>query len=247
MDKERLTMADVYMLLAKLLSLRSTCKRAQFGCVIADKTLERIWSVGYNGAPKGFSHDTCTAEEGWCGCSHAEMNALVKVAGKDEEKVMFTTGSPCKTCANLTINSGISKLYYLEGTYRSDEGLDLIRKAGIPTEAINVPKMLGRLHPASSKVPSDVDVELPKDVEASLKLLEGQLKGEEELPNSTSVRRVRQVSGDISDIVAVKVCERAAVMNGECICSYHNLEQREANEMEQLLMDQLEQSVGERE
>ncbi len=240
---ERITMVDVYMLHAKVLSLRSTCKRAQFGCVITDKSLERVWSVGYNGAPKGFSHDTCTGEKGWCGCSHAEMNALVKVAGKDNQKVMFTTGSPCKTCANLTINSGISKLYYLKGTYRTDEGLDLIKKAGIPIEAVDVPKMLGRLH-----IIEPAPIELPRDVESNLKLLEDRLTQKEdgeEGPVSDfapSVVRTRPVKSD--DLIAVKVCERAAIVNGDCICGIHNLPHRKPNEMELLLIEQLHSRVG---
>ncbi len=236
MSDERVTMVDVYMLHAKVLSLRSTCKRAQFGCVITDKTLERVWSVGYNGAPKGFSHDTCTAEEGWCGCSHAEMNALVKVAGRDNQKVMFTTGSPCKTCANLTINSGISKLYYLKGRYRTDEGLDLIKKAGIPTEAVDVPKMLGRLH-TTKPVTKPVPVELSRDVEENLKLLEDRLKDE---LDEGKVIRMRPVN----DLVAVKVCERASVGNGDCICGIHNLQYRKPNEMELLLIEQLKSRTG---
>ncbi len=220
---ERITMVDVYMLHAKVLSLRSTCKRAQFGCVITDKTLERVWSVGYNGAPKGFPHDTCTGEEGWCGCSHAEMNALVKVAGKDNEKVMFTTGSPCKTCANLTINSGISKLYYLKGTYRTDEGLDLIKKAGILTEAVDVSRMLSRLNTDNPK-----PVELPTD---------------EEVPDveSEAVRRIRQISRE--DLPLVKVCEATSIVNGECICRAHNLPYRKPNEMDLLLTAQLAEAV----
>lgn len=217
---ERITMVDVYMLHAKVLSLRSTCKRAQFGCVITDKTLERVWSVGYNGAPKGFSHDTCTGEEGWCGCSHAEMNALVKVAGKDNQKVMFTTGSPCKTCANLTINSGISKLYYLKGVYRSDEGLDLIKKAGIVTEAVDVTRMLSRLHVAKPKPVAELPVE---------EVLEE--------PEEPPIKRVRQIKRD--DLPLAKVCERTSIVNGECICRMHNLPYREPNEMDLILTTQL--------
>ena len=210
------------MLHAKVLSLRSTCKRAQFGCVITDKTLERVWSVGYNGAPKGFPHDTCTGEEGWCGCSHAEMNALVKVAGKDDQKVMFTTGSPCKTCANLTINSGISKLYYLKGGYRTDEGLDLIKKAGILTEAVDVSRMLSRLHVAKpiAELPAD---EAP-DVE----------------PEAV-VRRTRTISRE--DLPIVKVCEATSIVNGECICRAHGLPYRKPNEMDLLLIAQLTEAV----
>ena len=68
-------------------------------------------------------------------CVHAEINALIKVRVNDPEKVVFVTGQPCATCAKAIINSGASKIYY-RSAYRSDEGLELFRKAGIEIERV---------------------------------------------------------------------------------------------------------------
>lgn len=68
-------------------------------------------------------------------CVHAEINALIKVRANDPEKVVFVTGQPCVTCAKAIINSGASKIYY-RSAYRSDEGLELFKKAGIEVERV---------------------------------------------------------------------------------------------------------------
>jgi len=68
-------------------------------------------------------------------CVHAEINALIKVRVNDPRKVVFVTGQPCVTCAKAIINSGAGKIYY-RSAYRSDEGLDLFKKAGIEVERV---------------------------------------------------------------------------------------------------------------
>src|SRR2546430_16579268 len=50
-------------------------------------------------------------------------------------QVVFVTAQPCITCAKAIVNSGVSKVYY-RATYRSDEGLDVIRKVGIDVERV---------------------------------------------------------------------------------------------------------------
>src|SRR5436309_321030 len=91
---------------------------------------------GYNGTAKGFPHDDCKFDQpGNCLCVHAEQNALIKVRVNDPRKVVFVTGQPCVTCAKLIINSGASKVYY-RSAYRSDEGLELFKKAGIEIERV---------------------------------------------------------------------------------------------------------------
>lgn len=68
-------------------------------------------------------------------CVHAEINALIKVRVNDPRKVVFVTGQPCVTCAKAIINSGASKVYY-RSAYRSNEGLDVVKKAGIDIERV---------------------------------------------------------------------------------------------------------------
>jgi len=118
------------------LTRRATCKRAQFSCVITSEDMTQIYGFGYNGTAKGLPHDDCKFDQpGNCQCVHAEQNALIKVRVNDPRKVVFVTGQPCVTCAKLIINSGASKVYY-RSAYRSDEGLEVIKKAGIELERV---------------------------------------------------------------------------------------------------------------
>ena len=118
------------------LTRRATCKRAQFSCVVTSGDMTQIYGFGYNGTAKGFDHNDCKADQpGNCGCVHAEINALIKVRANDPRKVFFVTGQPCVTCAKAIINSGASKIYY-RSTYRSDEGLDLFKRASVEVERV---------------------------------------------------------------------------------------------------------------
>ncbi len=68
-------------------------------------------------------------------CVHAEINALIKVRVNDPRKVFFVTGQPCVTCAKAIVNSGATKVYY-RSAYRSDEGLEVFKKAGVEVERV---------------------------------------------------------------------------------------------------------------
>ena len=95
-----------------------------------------IFEIAAHGTAKGFPHDDCKADQpGGCGCLHSELNSLIKVRVNDPRKVVFVTAQPCVMCAKAIINSGASKIYY-RAAYRSDEGLDLFKKAGIEIERV---------------------------------------------------------------------------------------------------------------
>lgn len=68
-------------------------------------------------------------------CVHAEINALIKVRVNDPRKVFFVTGQPCVTCAKAIVNSGATKVYY-RSAYRSDEGLEIFKRAGVEVERV---------------------------------------------------------------------------------------------------------------
>jgi dCMP deaminase len=64
---------------------------------------------------------------------HAETNAIAKVAQSTESSqgaTLFCTHAPCIDCAKLIYQSGIETVYYKE-TYRSEDGLNFLRKSGI--------------------------------------------------------------------------------------------------------------------
>lgn len=131
---------EMFMEMARLVSLRSTCPRAQVGALIVRD--HRVVSMGYNGAPSGLPHCTdvgCYHEEGYrakSGCErsiHAEANAIAFAAKSGiptEGATLYCTLSPCVTCANLIINAGIKEVAY--GTaYRDPSGIILLRIAGL--------------------------------------------------------------------------------------------------------------------
>jgi len=133
---ERPSLESLIMDFAMSLTRRATCKRFQVGCVITSEDMTQIYGFGYNGTAKGLSHEDCKADQqGACGCVHSEVNALIKVRANDPRKVVFVTAQPCITCAKAIVNSGVSKVYY-RATYRSDEGLDIIRKVGTEVERV---------------------------------------------------------------------------------------------------------------
>ena len=69
---------------------------------------------------------------------HAETNAIAKLAKSTESGMgatMFITHAPCLDCAKLIYQSGISSVLY-RNTYRSDDGIAFLEKAGVTIERI---------------------------------------------------------------------------------------------------------------
>ena len=126
----------LYMDIAERISQMSYAKRLQVGSVIVKENT--ILSYGWNGMPTNWEN-TCEVEleDGSLRTKpevlHSEMNALMKVAQSTEstkDAVLFCTHSPCIDCAKAIYQSGISTVYYKE-TYRSEDGLNFLRKGGI--------------------------------------------------------------------------------------------------------------------
>lgn len=119
---------EFFMAMAKLVSEQSTCLRRQVGAVIVkDKTM---LSAGYNGAPSGIPHcDTrgCLRQEmnipsgeryELCWAAHAEQNAINNAAKNGvaiDGATLYCTDYPCTMCAKSIVNSGIKRVFYLNG------------------------------------------------------------------------------------------------------------------------------------
>lgn len=125
----------MYMRIAHIAAERSYAARLKVGCVIVKN--HSIISFGWNGMPTGY--DNCcemevdgklvTRPE----VQHAELNAIAKLAENgysSKGAAIFITHSPCIHCALLIQKCGISEVYYHE-LYRSNEGLEFLKKAGI--------------------------------------------------------------------------------------------------------------------
>lgn len=123
------------MRIALITAERSTCSRAQVGAIVVNEG--RIISTGYNGAPSGMDHcghpEVEPPETGCKKAVHAEANAIAaaaKLGIATQDAVMYTTLSPCYTCAQLIINAGIGEVVFFE-SYRDSAGWELLQRGGV--------------------------------------------------------------------------------------------------------------------
>ena len=128
-----------YLKMAKIWASNSYCKRRQVGALLVKDNM--IISDGYNGTPAGFEN-ICEDENGVTKpyVLHAEANALTKVAksgNSAEGATLYVTASPCLECSKLIIQSGIRRVVYSD-EYRLDDGIKLLRRAGIEVEKLEV-------------------------------------------------------------------------------------------------------------
>lgn len=125
---------EYFMMLAKLVSVRSTCNSRKIGAVIVRNN--RILATGYNGAVHGAPHcsdkgpDFCLrrsigahdAEKyNYCLSSHAEVNAVNQAARFGtplENATLYCTLEPCNWCFKQLIQAGIREIYF-ESPYDS--------------------------------------------------------------------------------------------------------------------------------
>ncbi len=136
-----------FMNIAQQVKMRCNCMSAKKGAIVVKDKM--ILSTGYNGSPKGITHCTtgscprCTARHLGkiksgvfsepCICCHAEENAIVQAAyngTSTKGAVIYTTFTPCTSCAKMIINAGLKEVIALV-TYPDDIGTKLLKEAGI--------------------------------------------------------------------------------------------------------------------
>ncbi|MBU4201723.1 MAG: cytidine/deoxycytidylate deaminase family protein [Candidatus Altiarchaeales archaeon] len=125
---------------------RSTCTRHKFGAIIVNGNHE-IVATGYNGVVRGYPHCEdigCIKDEqnidsgmghGICPAVHAEQNALIQAGRNSLGCTLYINAYPCKICARLIVNAGISKVV-VSGDYADKDGLKILEDAGV--EVINL-------------------------------------------------------------------------------------------------------------
>jgi len=136
MEKKRISKEEMFMRIAEIVAMRSTCKRLKVGSIITDFNLLHVLSIGYNGNYAGGPNKCDSNEPGNCGCIHSELNAIIKADNRVKDKILFVTNSPCKDCSKLIINSGFSKVYYRH-EYRLKDGINLLKKMKIKVEHLH--------------------------------------------------------------------------------------------------------------
>lgn len=113
---------EYFLAIAKAVSARADCRRAQHGAIIVQN--HRIVATGYNGAPAGAGsclagdcpRGLLTSEQvahltpdySNCIACHAEQNAIAYASRADTEgAVIYITGAPCDMCSKLIKAAGI--------------------------------------------------------------------------------------------------------------------------------------------
>ena len=127
-EKKQLKYDRAYLRIAKEWGKLSYCKRKQVGALIVKDKM--IISDGYNGTPAGFDN-CCENESGdtnWY-VLHAEANAILKVAKSTNNckgATLYLTLSPCRDCSKLVIQSGITRVVFIDG-YKDSSGIDFLK------------------------------------------------------------------------------------------------------------------------
>ena len=137
-DNKQYNLDCRYVRMARIWAENSYCKRRQVGALVVKN--QAIISDGYNGTPSSFENiceDDSNVTKPYV--LHAEANAITKLArshNSSDGSTLYVTASPCIECAKLIIQAGIKRVVYSEA-YRLDDGLQLLRRAGIQLDHIN--------------------------------------------------------------------------------------------------------------
>lgn len=132
MSDERPSWDEYFMVIAKVVSTRSTCNSRHTGAVVVKD--KQILATGYNGAMPGCEHciDKTMPDGGvycerraknvldldkynFCVASHAESNAISQAANKGislNGGIIYTTLFPCFNCFKMIAVAGIKKIIY---------------------------------------------------------------------------------------------------------------------------------------
>ncbi len=143
-SEEKLKKLDErYLRMALIWAENSYCQRRKVGALVVKDKM--IISDGFNGTPSGFEN-VCEDENQVTRpyVLHAEANAITKLArshNNSDEATLYVTASPCIECAKLIIQSGIKRVVYGE-KYRLDDGIQLLERAGIEVEFLNMNEII---------------------------------------------------------------------------------------------------------
>ena len=130
--------------IALVVARRGNCRRRQVAAVIVKD--RRIISTGYNGTPRGVRNcceggcERCAGNApsgtalGECICCHAEENAITQAAYHGialRGSMLYSTLSPCLTCAKMIINSGVVEVVYENEYEFSSQTRALLHEGGV--------------------------------------------------------------------------------------------------------------------
>jgi dCMP deaminase len=136
---------DYFMEIANTVSKRATCDRGRSGCVIVRE--KQILVSGYVGSPVGLPHcddvghqmKKTIHEDGnitnhCVRTVHAEQNAICQAAKRGialEGATLYCRMTPCRVCAMLIINCGITRIVCERKYHAGGESEEMFKLAGV--------------------------------------------------------------------------------------------------------------------
>jgi dCMP deaminase len=140
-EQKQLRYDLAYLRMAKEWAKLSHCNRKQVAALLVKYGV--IISDGYTGTPSGFPN-ACENDDGethWY-VLHAEANAILKVAKSTNNahgSTLYITLSPCKDCCKLILQSGITRMVYLNA-YKDTTAIDFLRNSGVEVVQRELPE-----------------------------------------------------------------------------------------------------------
>ena len=139
---------EYFMEIADTVSKRATCDRGRSGCVVVRD--RQILVTGYVGAPKGLPHcdevghqlkqmvhEDGTVTQHCVRTVHAEQNAICQAAKLGislNGATLYCRMTPCRTCAMLIINCGITRVVCANKYHAGAESEEMFKAAGVQLE-----------------------------------------------------------------------------------------------------------------
>lgn len=118
--KKRPELKEIFLRVAQLMALRSTCSSVTaVGAVLATPD-GRLVASGYNGSPSGLPHCDdvgCDDDGHYHRVIHAEENAIIQCARCGVSTIglsLYCTHFPCERCAARLVQAGVRRVFYLE-------------------------------------------------------------------------------------------------------------------------------------
>ena len=139
---------EYFMEVMDAISKRATCNRGRSGCVIAKDN--QILVTGYVGSPVGLQHcdevghqmkktvhEDGSVTEHCVRTVHAEQNAICQAAKRGvalDGATLYCRMTPCRVCAMLIINCGITKVVCQRKYHAGTESEEMFKTAGVKLE-----------------------------------------------------------------------------------------------------------------
>lgn len=127
---------EYFMGIAVLTAMRSKDPNTKVGaCIVGSDN--RVLSIGYNGAPNGFSDDLVpwhvreaknASDTKYPYSCHSELNAILNFRGNMRDLQgarIYVHFFPCVDCTKAIIQAGIKEVIYLHDFDHSSKGVDV--------------------------------------------------------------------------------------------------------------------------